>query len=129
MQTQTSTEVLCRFSFPTSSGSVINTIGKVLDANTIECPIKKHLEVDSAIQLDVSFNKVEFYRVSDSINFKQDVRTFPSIQKFDLFGETKIYSDVLSLQGIPDACPVVTQEIGQEFHLQTPALWNRDIFL
>ena len=60
-----------------------------------------------------------------------DIRIFPSVPIFELsFSSAEpLYSQILALQGREDTCPVVTQEIGSEFHLDVPAIWNRDIFM
>ena len=101
----------------------------VLDQSRISCPLEKHLQVDPNISLYVSFNRVEFHLVTNTLSLIKDIRIFPTVSSYNLFSETPIYSAILGKQGIADACPVVTKSIGSEIHLQSPALWNRDIFL
>ena len=107
----------------------MDTEGFFVSSTEVQCPIQKHLESDTSISLQLSFNGVEFYPVTDSIELSQDVRVYPVVSNFELFTETSIYGQILALQGIEDTCPIVTTEYGEEFHLESPSLWNKDIFM
>ena len=77
---------------------MIDTEGSFISSAEISCPIRKHLESDSSITLQISFNGLEFYQVTESLELSQDVRVFPSVPKFELFSaNVSIYSQMLAL--------------------------------
>lgn len=64
-----------------------------------------------------------------TLAFEVDVIVRPSIPRFELFTAEPIYGDILAIQGIADTCPVVTAEVGSEFHVETPSLWSKEIYM
>lgn len=53
--------------------------GHLVSSTQILCPVKKHLEADDSIRLQLSFNGVEFYTITDAIVFEDDERIFPAV--------------------------------------------------
>ena len=62
-----SNKVLCRLRFTQTSGTIMDVEGTVVSNTLISCPLSKHLEDDASITVELSFNNIEFYTVTETL--------------------------------------------------------------
>lgn len=62
------------------------------------CPVRRHLIKDDQVELLISFNDQEFIRLSQSVDFVNDIRPYTSVPAYSIFYTPTLYQFLLKLQ-------------------------------